>query len=232
MTPACPEVPMFQINPLPAQLDSTLVERALLAEPAVVGHFRLMGFPDGGIQPQIESGRIAGTAVTLALPGADSALLHHVASTLRPGDVLVIDRLGDKTHACLGGGVAFALKQRGIAGIVIDGPAADPAELREHGVPIWSRGLSAITTRTYAVGGAFNIPVSIGGAVVQPGDLVIADEGGIVFIPPAEASNDVERAIRMIEGERQGMGLIADGKPLGALSGATALVEKAVAPAG
>jgi len=223
---------MFHLNPLPQQLDKALIERALLAEPAVIGHFRLLGFPDGGLRPQIETGRIAGTAVTLALAGADSALLHHVASTLRPGDVLVIDRLGDRTHACLGGGVAFALKQRGIAGIVLDGPAADPAELREHGVPIWSRGLSAITTRTYALGGAFNVPVSIGGAVVQPGDLVIADEGGIVFIPPAQAPDDIERAIRMIEAERGGMGLIRDGKALGALSGATALVEKAIAPAG
>lgn len=222
---------MFQLNPLPAQIAPSLIERALLAEPAVIGHFRLMGFPDGEIWPQIVCPRVAGTAVTLALPGADSALLHHVASTLRPRDFLVIDRLGDRTHSCLGGGVAFALKQRGIAGVIVDGPAADPAELREHGLPIWSRGVSAITTRTYALGGAFNVPVAIGGAVVQPGDLVIADEGGIVVLPPAEAERDIERAIRMIDMERKGMPLIADGKPLGVLSGASTLVEKALASA-
>lgn len=219
---------MFEINALPPGLPDDLLSRALQAEPAVIGHFRLMGFPDGGITPAIPVGRIAGTAVTLALPGADSALLHHVAGLVRPGDVLVIDRLGDRTHACLGGGVAFALKQRGIAGVIVDGPVADPQELRDHGVPVWSRGLSAITTRTYSLGGAFNVPVSIGGAVVLPGDLIIADEGGIVVLPPSQAAAAADRAIRMTEAERQGMPLLAAGKPIGELSGASALIEKAL----
>lgn len=219
---------MFELNALPDQLPEELIARALGSEPAVIGHFRIMGFPDGGIKPAITNPRIAGTAVTLALPGADSALLHHVASMLRPGDILLVDRLGDKTHACLGGGVAFALKRRGIAGIIVDGPVADPQELRDHAVPIWARGFAAITTRTFGLGGAFNVPVSIGGAVVQPGDLVIADEGGVVIIPPAQADEAVERAIKMADTERDGMPVISSGKPLGELSGASALIEAAV----
>lgn len=221
---------MFELNALPSQLSSHLIQQALNAEPAVIGHFRLMGFPDSGIRPAIPCPRVAGTAVTLALPGADSALLHHVASQLRPGDMLMIDRLGDKTHACLGGGVAYALKQRGIAGVIVDGPVTDAQELRDHGVPIWARGLTAITTRTYGLGGAFNVPVSIGGAVVLPGDLVIADECGIVVLPPAQAGEAIGRALELAVAEKKGMPTIAAGRPLGEMSGASELIARHLKP--
>jgi regulator of RNase E activity RraA len=79
--------------------------------------------------------RIVGTAVTLALPGADPSLLHHAVGLVRPGDVLIIDRLGDEVHACLGGGVAPALVRTGLAAVIPDGPCTDPAELRDVGLP-------------------------------------------------------------------------------------------------
>lgn len=220
---------MFELNSLPSQIDAQILARALEAEPAVIGHFRLRGFPSGNIRPQWSVPRIAGTAVTLALSGADSALLHHVASSLRPGDVLLIDRLGDSLHACLGGGVAFVLKRRGVSGVIIDGPAADPAELREIGLPVWSRGLSAITTRLYGLGGAFNVPVSIGGAVANPGDLVIADEGGIVVIPPDQMERDIDRAIQMTQWEKEFLKTFNDAQTLGDVSGATPRILAALA---
>lgn len=127
---------MFEISPMPVQIDAGLLERARLAEPAVIGHFRLRGFPDCNIRPQIPTGRIVGTVVTLTLPAFDSTLLHHAVGMLRAGDVLLIDRLGDHHHACLGGGVAWALSKAGVVAAIIDGPAADPAELREHGMPV------------------------------------------------------------------------------------------------
>ncbi|MNF85379.1 4-hydroxy-4-methyl-2-oxoglutarate aldolase [compost metagenome] len=215
---------MFKIQSMPERLPVKMLERALLAEPATIGHFRLMGFPDGAIRPMHAVPRIAGPAVTLALPAADSSLLHHAVGALRPGDVMVIDRLGDKHHACLGGGVAYALAKAGVAGVIIDGPIADPGELRDVGLAVWARGVASITTRLQGIGGAMNVPVSCGGAVVQPGDLVIADEGGVVFIPCDEAIRDIERAIQLQEMEQRGLPLISAQKKLGDLTGASAMV--------
>ncbi|MDH4583187.1 RraA family protein [Pseudomonas sp. BN415] len=215
---------MFKIRAMPEPLPSAITERALAAEPATIGHVRLMGFPDSAIRPMHPVPRIAGPAVTLALPAADSSLLHHAVGKLRPGDVVVIDRLGDRHHACLGGGVAYALAQAGVAGVIIDGPIADPGELRDVGLAVWARGVASITTRLQGIGGLMNVPVSCGGAVVQPGDLVIADEGGVVFIPRDEAMGEIERAIQLQEMEKRGLPLISESKTLGDLTGASAMV--------
>ena len=220
---------MFDIREMPGQVDDALVRRAVSAEPATIGHFHLIGFPDAAIRPLMGVPRIAGTAVTLALPAADSTLLHHCAGLLREGDVLVIDRLGDQRHACIGGGVALALARMGVRGVIVDGPCADPQELREHGLPIWSRGFSAITTRLQGIGGLMNVPVCIGGAVVMPGDLIIADEGGIVVLPPAEASAAIERAIILQGMEAEGLAKVGREFPLGRATGATALVNAKLA---
>lgn len=217
---------MFDIRDMPIAVDPRLRLAALAAEPATIGHFRLRGFPDPAIRPLVPVGRISGTAVTLALPGADSTLLHHAAGLLREGDVLIVDRLGDRHHACLGGGVALALARTGIAGVIIDGPCADPAELRECGLPIWGRGISSITTRLLGVGGLMNVPVSLGGAVVQPGDLVIADEGGIVILPVDEASDAIARAAGMQQREKLGLAGVGRDRPLGMLTGASAIIAK------
>jgi 4-hydroxy-4-methyl-2-oxoglutarate aldolase len=216
---------MFDIRPLPHQLSHALRERALLAQPATIGHFRFRGLVDGRITMQSKSSRVAGSAVTLALPGMDSTLLHHAAGLLRPGDILVIDRLGDQRHACLGGGVAAVLAKNGVTAVIIDGPCADPAEILDCALPVWCRGTSPITTRLYGIGGALNVPVSVGGAVAQPGDLVIADDGGVVILPLDEAEEAVERAIRMQEQESLLVPQVSRTRPLGELSGATELIR-------
>ncbi|SAK82323.1 diguanylate cyclase [Caballeronia hypogeia] len=216
---------MFRLKKMPEKIGSELVEMALGVEPATIGHFRLTGFPRPAVRPAITVPRIVGPAVTLALPGADSSLLHHAVNLLREGDVLVIDRLGDGHHACLGGGVAFALKNKGIAGVVIDGPVADPHELREIGLPVWATGVSSITTRLLGVGGEMNFAISCGGAVVHPGDLVIADEAGVVFLPVDEAHADIDRAASMQRAEREALKILATNSNFGELSGATSLVK-------
>lgn len=218
---------MFDIRDMPAPTDRDLLELASRAEPATIGHFRFRGFPDGGIVglANVATPSVAGTAVTLALPGNDSTLFHHAVGLLRPGDFLLIDRLGDRRHACLGGGVAAALARTGIAGLVVDGPCADPAELRDSGVPVWGRGFSAITTRLYGIGGAMNVPVSIGGAVANPGDVVVADESGIVLLPVDEAVADIRRAIEMQRNERRALKELDGNRTLGDLFGASRLIR-------
>ena len=96
----------YHIAPMPAPLAPALRDRLGEVEIATIGHFRHRGFVHRSIQALTPPARcVIGVAVTLAIPGPDSTLLHHALGLLRPGDILVIDRLGDDRHACLGGGV-------------------------------------------------------------------------------------------------------------------------------
>lgn len=220
---------MYKINDMPQQVSSDLLTSAQQAETATIGHFLHMGFAHRSIQhmPPLKE-TITGTAVTLALPSIDSTLLHHIVGLIRPGDILVIDRLGDDKYACLGGGVALALKRAGLAAAIIDGPVTDPQEIRDIGLPIWSKGICNITTQMQNIWGAFNVPISCGGAVVMPGDLVIADETGVVFLSPDEALKNVERAISMQRNEKKLHPKLGKDCLLGDLYGATNLVEEAL----
>src|SRR5205085_233636 len=133
-------------------------------------------FMSRSLVPVIKGARSAGTAVTISTPGPDSTVLHHAMGLLRRGDFLVVDRCGDRVHSCWGGILNHAAKVIGIAGVVVDGPVTDPEELRAHGVPIWSRGISPVTTKPVALGGQVNVPVSCGNVAVLPGDAILADE--------------------------------------------------------
>lgn len=101
---------------MPAPLAAATVARLATVETATVGHYQHDGFMDPAIAALIPNRRISGTAVTVAIPGPDSTLLHHVMGLVRPGDVLVIDRCGDRKHACFGGILALTARLTGIAG--------------------------------------------------------------------------------------------------------------------
>lgn len=215
----------YIINDMPRQVDPALVEKAGRAETATIGHRRHMGFADKAIQCVLPGRRIAGTAVTLALPGQDSTLLHHIIASLRPGDVLVIDRLGDHKHACLGGGVAAAIKASGCLAVIIDGPCTDLPEIEDLDLPVWCRGVAPITTRLYDIGGSFNVPVCCGGAVVNPGDLILADFSGALAMPTREAEADIDWALGKQEAEPEGHKRLLAGEKLGERTGASAMVR-------
>ncbi len=185
----------YRIEALPAPLPAALVDRLRQVEAATAGHYLHDRFADIALRPLIEGRRIAGTAVTVSIPGPDSTLLYYAMDRVRPGDVLVIDRCGDSRHACWGGFMAAVAKLRGVAGVIIDGPVTDPAEVRKQGVPTWARGVSPITTKLLNLGGAFNMPVACGGVSVQPGDAVLADECGVLFVPPAELPGLIDVAL-------------------------------------
>ena len=169
---------MFVVNELPSQIDPALIALLECAEPATIGHFLHYGFVDPAISARWQVPRIAGTAVTVRCAGNDSTIVHYALGQLRPGDILLIDRVGDIKHAPVGGGVAFAAREAGCKGIIIDGVSTDIQEVRDYKVPVWSRGLSAITTKVIFQQGQFCVPISIGGVAVNPGDAVLADENG------------------------------------------------------
>ncbi len=217
-------MPKYEIGDMPPQISAEIVALLEQTETATVGHWRHWGFCDRRIQPLLRKRRVAGTAVTVAVPGQDSTALHHALGLLRPGDVLLVDRLGDDRHACWGGGVTVAAKAAGAVAGVVDGPTTDLEEVEASDFPLWSRGSAPITTRIYDLGGRINMPICVGGAVVMPGDAVLCDDSGVLILPPGEAEAEARRAI-----ETQARGLatqdrVAKGEKLGAISGATAKV--------
>jgi regulator of RNase E activity RraA len=184
---------------------------------------------DPGIRGLLPDRRIAGTAVTIRCYGADTSIVHYALGQLRPGDVLVMDRAGDMRHAACGGGVAFAARAAGCIGIVIDGMATDIAELREYGIPVWARGLSAVTGKRQFAQGEFCVPVSCGGVAVEPGDAVLADENGVLVMKAHEIAEAAERAIGMQEAEKKTLARVAAGERMPDINGTNARIAEILA---
>jgi 4-hydroxy-4-methyl-2-oxoglutarate aldolase len=222
-------MPEYVVEPMPPQVSAEALELLRGVETATVGHWRHWGFVDRKVRPMIPGRRVVGTAVTVAIPGPDSTLLHHALGQLRPGDILVVDRLGDDKHACWGGGVTVAAKAAGAVAGVVDGPCTDRLEIEASDFPMWCRGLSPITTRLYDLGGMMNRPISCGGAVVMPGDAVLCDDSGVLILSAREAEAVARAAL-----DRQPRGManekkVAQGAKLGELSGASAKIAAALA---
>lgn len=209
---------------MPAPLPQALLDRLAAVDTATVGHFRHWGFIDPGIRPLGSVRRVIGTAVTLALPAQDSTLLHHALGLLKPGHIVVIDRLGDQRHACWGGGVTRAAHAAGAAGAIVDGMCTDPHEIAALDFAVWCRGISPVTTRIQGLGGMLNYPVSCGGAVVNPGDLVLCDENGILVLPPGDIEGVADAALERVARGVTNRDRLNHGALLGDVSGATDIV--------
>lgn len=139
---------------------------------------------DAGIRPLWAAPRIAGPAFTVRCPPGDNLMLHAAIYRAEPGSVIVVES-GDLDHALAGGNVCAVAQRNGIAGFVLDGVIRDIGEIREMGFPVWARGIIPIPGGKAAVL-AMNVPIRCGGVAVAPGDLVVADEEGIVVVPGAE----------------------------------------------
>ncbi|OKH86767.1 RraA family protein [Thalassospira sp. TSL5-1] len=219
----------YRIDPLPAPLDPALRAKLEQVETATLGHVRLTGFANRTIQALDSKQTVrVGVAVTLALPPMCSTLMHYAVSKIRPGDMLVVDRLGDDRHACLGGAVARAAKQAGAVGVVIDGPVTDINEILDEGLPVWCRGASSLTTRRLNLGGTFNRPIACGNAPVLPGDIVLADASGVVFLPADEAENEADAGIARQGRVARTMERLQNGERLGDITGVVKQIDDAI----
>ena len=158
---------MFTLNPLPAQISPDLVKKLVRAEPATIGHFRDWGFMDPGIKAMQSDVRIAGTAVTVHQPGVDGTIVGYALGQIRPGDILVVDRCGDTRHAGFGGLVAYAAKVAKVAGVIVDGVVTDIGEIRQYKIPVWCRGLSAVTAKRIGLAGTFCMPIFCGQSCIK-----------------------------------------------------------------
>ena len=216
---------MFTVNPMPPLLPPDLIALLEKCEVATIGHVLHSGFVDRGIRAVLPSKRVAGTAVTIRIPHADGTALHYLTKLVRAGDVVVIDRSGDRKHACWGGVITHCMKNAGVKAGVIDGPATDFSEIVKTDMPVWCRGPSPITTKILGTEGQINVPVSVGGQVIEPGDAVLCDESGVIVLKPSEAEAYARRAIEMQERELVTLERLRKGEKLPDISGATAHVE-------
>jgi 4-hydroxy-4-methyl-2-oxoglutarate aldolase len=137
-----------------------------------------------------------GPAVTAWLPTGSFSMAKIAMMQCQPGDVLVLNAYEDVSHALVGGHIGRALKVRGMAGMVVDGAIRDSSELKDVGLPVCARGTSVIIGG-HDGPGEINVPVACGGVVVNPGDIVVADEDGIVVVPKDHAA-DVVTWVRAI----------------------------------
>lgn len=220
---------MFVIKPMPAQIPGDLVTLLEQVETATVGHVLHSGFVDRQIRAVLPNKRVAGTAVTIRIPHADSALLHWLTAHVRPGDIVLVDRCGDDRHACWGGVITNCMKMAGVKAGVVDGPATDFSEFTRVDMPMWCRGPSAITTKLLGSEGAVNVPISVGGQVVHPGDAILCDESGVIVLDPLQTRAIAEKAIAMQQNELVLLERLRKGEKLPDISGARAMVEAKLA---
>ncbi|MEU4581797.1 RraA family protein [Kitasatospora aureofaciens] len=156
----------------------------------VLGRAQVM---DIGLRP-LWSGmpRVAGPAFTVQCPPGDNLMLHAAIYRAEPGSVIVVES-GDLDHALAGGNVCAVAQRRGVAAFVVDGLIRDLGEVRELGFPVVARGVIPIPGAKKQLG-THGAPVRCGGVLVVAGDIVVADEEGVVVVPATERVTALEAA--------------------------------------
>lgn len=177
-----------------------------------------------GIRPQWACGKIAGRTVTYKLvPAGMAENMKHLGTgaveAAAPGDIIVVDHRGRTDAAGWGGILSLAAKTKGIGGVIVDGACRDVDESAELGFPVYARAAVPLTARGRVVEEACNVPVDIAGIVVRPGDFVLADGSGVVFIPAAHADQVLDKAEYIAGKEREMARQVSAGRPVSEVMG-------------
>lgn len=173
--------------PAPASVDAKLIAEYRGVATSIISDNmeRLPGAT--GILPYHRGGQMVGTALTVKTRHGDNLAIHSALKVARRGDVIVVDGGGDVSQALIGEIIMTHAESIGLAGFVIDGAIRDVSAIRASDLPCFARGVTH--KGPYKNGpGAINVPVSIGGLVVNPGDLVVGDDDGFVSLSPATAA--------------------------------------------
>ncbi len=165
--------------------------------------------------------------MTVRMPPGDSTALHHVAGLVGTGDVVVVVCGGDRTHAAVGEVVVNALLARQAEALIVDGPCTDIDPLLRLGLPIYSRGTTALTTKLLGIDDfSIQAPVSCGGVTVMPGDIVLADANGVAIINPDILADLLPQALQDDQEEPALIRKLWAGELLGDMFGATEMINR------
>lgn len=151
------------------------------------------GLVGTSVRPIQEGARIAGTAVTVLCWPGDNLMIHAAIEQCREGDVLVVTTVSPSLDGSFGELFATALQRRGVRGLVTTGGVRDVGDLRAMGFPVWSGAVNAQGT-VKATAGSVNVPITVGGAVIRAGDVIVADDDGVLCVPRGDVKTALDAA--------------------------------------
>jgi 4-hydroxy-4-methyl-2-oxoglutarate aldolase len=206
--------------------DERLSELARLGSATVYEAGGRAGYIDVDLHQLVRGSRVAGPARTVRCGQDDNLMVHAVMERIEPGDVLVLTMPEPRAVALVGDLLATQAKVAGAAGVLIDASVRDVAELAEMGLPIWARWLR-VRGATKTVVGEIDVPVVVGGASINPGDIVVLDADGGAIVEAARVAEVLAASLEREEKERAKRARLAAGERSYDLDGLRALVEGA-----
>lgn len=202
----------FRILPFAKRPDPRLVsELARLATSLISDNMQRLHSIAGELRAFHQKTKLVGPALTVRVPPGDNLLVHKAIDIAQPGDVIVVDAGGILVQAIIGEIMASLAASRGAAGMVIDGAIRDADALAAAAFPVYARG---VTHRgPYKNGpGEINVPIAVGGAVVNPGDIIVGDGDGLLVLPQDEAAAVIKLAQAQGDNEAATLEAIRAGK--------------------
>ncbi len=168
------------------------------------------GYLGPGLRPSQQGARIAGTALTVVCWPGDNLMIHAAVEQAKPGDIIVITTTSPSSDGAFGELLATSLVAHGVRGLIMGAGLRDTMELRDMGFPAWTAHVSAQGT-VKETPGAVNVPVSLGGQIIRPGDAIVADDDGVCVVPRLDVSRAVTASAARLAREDATRKQLADG---------------------